>query len=944
MQALKDAKVDMAFITESWLGDDTGKTTYTIKSYGFKISKADRGSRGGGIAVIYRNVSCSKFVVPQHICFTINSFEYHIIRIKSRTEKYCIVCVYRKQEISVAEFVEELDILLDFVVNSITDILIVLGDFNTHFDVMSTSAISVVNSLYGYGLQPTVFEPTHREGHTLDQIFCNSNDFLTAVQPTVSHDVVVSDHFAIHFTIPKMHSNIAHHVASDCIKMKPYRRLKQIDIEAFRETVISNAENWSMNLNCSHGFEEASLSFKSCLQLSLDQHAPLLYRKLDPNQTKLPSWFDEEYIQERRKRRSLERKYKTNKSDLNKHLLSVQRDYCVELAKTKQDAHCQQVIDQCQGNQRELFKAIPKLLDKVKEKVLPDDHGNPKQLADNFNSLYVDKAKKIRQDFSTPPTVEQHKLHVSTSSFTELHDFVPATVEEITNFLSDMTIKTSPEDPIPAPVLKLIIKDLIPHILTLVNLSLATGSVEGLKESVVIPILKKHNLDHEILNNFRPITNIEFIGKMIEKVVLSRLNQHMNANNMHTSEQFGYKKGHSTEHVILEIVDEVLIGFEKGTATLVILLDLSAAFDTVDQEKLMTILENEIHIKGTALAWFRSFLFGRKQKVLIGNTFSSVLMTLFGVPQGSVLGPVLFNIYIRNLPNYIQSFGFLTSSYADDTNARLKFSLEFQYYNIAQRIPDLLSKVTSWMTQHFLKLNPSKTELILFSPKGSQKINGVFLNDNSCLRFQSTVELLGVSLDESLTLESHVNGIVSSCYYHLRNVGKMKCHLTKADLLSLVHSVVSSKLDYCNVILFGINKDVMNRLQKVQNAAARLIYKLPKHSSVSQIIRELHWLRIDERIVYKILVIVFKHFCCISPDNLHKILQIDNAETRHLKLEHFTTRNGRRSFSYVAPRFWNKLPLALRTLTDIVVFKKQLKFNIFNNIGNIMGAVKMYIV
>ena len=106
MQALKDAKVDMAFITESWLGDDTGKTTCTIKSYGFKISKADRGSRGGGIAVIYRNVSCSKFVVPQHICFTINSFEYHIIRIKSRTEKYCIVCVYRKQEISVAEFVD----------------------------------------------------------------------------------------------------------------------------------------------------------------------------------------------------------------------------------------------------------------------------------------------------------------------------------------------------------------------------------------------------------------------------------------------------------------------------------------------------------------------------------------------------------------------------------------------------------------------------------------------------------------------------------------------------------------------------------------------------------------------------------------------------------------------------------------------------------------------
>ena len=943
MQALEDKKVDIAFITESWLGDDTGTTTYLIKSYGFEISKSDRGGRGGGIAVIYRNVRCSKFVVPRHICFIINAFEYHIIRTKSSNQRYCIICVYRKQEISVKEFVEELDILLDFVVNSITDIIIVLGDFNTHFDVMDTSAKSVVNILSGYGLQPTVYEPTHRKGHTLDQIFCNSNDFLTSLQPTVSHDVVVSDHFAVHFTIPMMHRDSPHCEMSGLIQIKQYRRLKQIDTEAFRETVISNVENWSINLNHSHNFEDACSSFKSCLQSCLDQHAPLLCKRIATKETKRPSWFDEEYLQERRKRRSLERKYKSNKSAMNKHLLSVQRDYCVKLAKTKQDTHCKQVIDKCQGNQRELFKAIPKLLDKEKQRVLPNDHGNPKQLADNFNSFYVEKINKIRQDFPTPQAVESHTVQQESSLHTELHNFDPANIEEITDIVSSITIKTSPVDPLPAPVLELVIKDLTPHILTLVNLSLSTGSVEGLKESVVIPILKKHNLNFEILNNFRPITNIEFISKIIEKVVLNRLNQHMNANNLHTSEQFGYKKGHSTEHVILEIVDEVLIGFEKGTATLVVLLDLSAAFDTVDQEKLMTILENEIHIKSKALAWFRSFLFGRKQKVLVGNTFSAVLMTLFGVPQGSVLGPVLFNIYIRNLPKYIQSFGFLTSSYADDTNARLKFSLKFEYYNINYRIPDLLSKVSSWMSQYFLKLNPSKTEVILFSPKGSEKINGLFLNDSSCLRFCNTVELLGVSLDESLTFESHVNGLVSSCYYHLRNIGKMKRNLTKADLLSLVHSVVSSKLDYCNAILYGINRDVINRLQKVQNAAARLIYKLPKRSSVSEIIRELHWLRVDERIVYKILVLVFKHFCCISPGNLHKLLHIDDAETRHLKLEHFTSRKGRRSFSYVAPRFWNKLPIALRTLTDVAKFKKQLKYNIFNNIGNIMGAVKMYI-
>ena len=310
--------------------------------------------------------------------------------------------------------------------------------------------------------------------------------------------------------------------------------------------------------------------------------------------------------------------------------------------------------------------------------------------------------------------------------------------------------------------------------------------------------------------------------------------------------------------LILQVVDQVLVGFEKDSATLVILLDLSTAFDTVDLEKLMRILEEQIHIKGRALQWFRSFLFGRTQKVLVGSSLSEVLITLYGVPQGSVLGPVLFNIYIRNLPKFIQSFGFLTSSYADDTNARLQFSLKFQYFNISQRVPDLLSKITQWMNQHFLKLNSNKTEAILFTPQSTSKINGLFLEDNTCIRFQNSVTLLGITLDECLDFNKQVSATVSSGYHYIRSIGKIKSFMSRNDLEKMVHSVISAKLDYCNIILFGVNQSVLNKLQKLQNAAARLIYKLPKRSSVSDIIRKLHWLRVDERIVYKILLFVFK--------------------------------------------------------------------------------------
>ena len=135
---------------------------------------------------------------------------------------------------------------------------------------------------------------------------------------------------------------------------------------------------------------------------------------------------------------------------------------------------------------------------------------------------------------------------------------------------------------------------------------------------------------------------------------------------------------------------------------------------------------------------------------MIGSAFSEVLATMYGVPQGSILGPVLFNIYMRNLPKYIESHCFLTSCYADDSNARLQFSLNFQYFNISQRVPHLLKNIGAWMNEHFLKINPDKTEVILFTPNQFNKIGGLFLNDNTCLRFSGCVKLLGVNLKMNL--------------------------------------------------------------------------------------------------------------------------------------------------------------------------------------------------
>ena len=233
------------------------------------------------------------------------------------------------------------------------------------------------------------------------------------------------------------------------------------------------------------------------------------------------------------------------------------------------------------------------------------------------------------------------------------------------------------------------------------------------------------------------------------------------------------------------------------------------------------------------------------------------------------------------------------------------------------------------MNEHFLKLNPNKTEIIIFTPDSSSKLIGLVHPSIGHITFKNSVKLLGVNLDDILSFESHVNSLTSSCYYHLRYIGQLKHKLSREDLKILTQSVISSKLDYCNVILFGINDGLIKQLQKVQNAAARLINKLPKHSSVTKAIEDLHWLRVKERCVYKILLIVYKHFSCTSPNFLDSFLETSNLETRKLKLTYYNTKHGRRAFSYTAPRMWNKLPEQMRTEESIVTFKKNLKTHLF---------------
>ena len=209
---------------------------------------------------------------------------------------------------------------------------------------------------------------------------------------------------------------------------------------------------------------------------------------------------------------------------------------------------------------------------------------------------------------------------------------------------------------------------------------------------------------------------------------------------------------------------------------------------------MLDILEHDIGITGTALQWFKSFLLGRTQCVKIENSLSDTLPVLFGVPQGSVLGPILFNIYASSRSLVIHNIGFNTSGFIDDNNAYKSFALTFQYNIITKLLPDLVELINEWMNKFFLKMNPDKTEIILFLPqhlKGVHSINGCFFPDGNCVRFSNSVKNLGFILDKYLNMNVYVDHVVSHCYKLLSDIGKIRNLLSDKHTEMLVHAVVN---------------------------------------------------------------------------------------------------------------------------------------------------------
>ena len=394
----------------------------------------------------------------------------------------------------------------------------------------------------------------------------------------------------------------------------------------------------------------------------------------------------------------------------------------------------------------------------------------------------------------------------------------------------------------------------------------------------------------------------------------------------------------------MKVQNDILIAIDNHKCVALLLLDLSAAFDTVDHELLLERMFKRFGIDGQVLKWFKSYLNGRTQSVIIDNIKSTSKDLHYGVPQGSVLGPIIYLLYTSPLGEIIRGHGLDFHFYADDSQLYLAFeSTEEGKLGALAQIEMCVKEIDLWMIKNRLKLNGNKTELLII--KSRNDLSPIIENievSNSTIQPSTSAYNIGVTFDEHMSMTKHITNISKSCFFHLRKIARIKDYLSTSDIRTLVHAFITSKLDNCNSLLYGLPKFLIDRLQNIQNCAARLVTGGKKYDHITPIMKQLHWLPISQRIIYKVALITYKALNGVAPHYIRNMLKnslssvnLRSSSKGLLSVPRVRLVNyGERSFSYAAPKLWNEIPEYIRNSETLPIFKTRLKTYLFKQYYN----------
>ena len=465
----------------------------------------------------------------------------------------------------------------------------------------------------------------------------------------------------------------------------------------------------------------------------------------------------------------------------------------------------------------------------------------------------------------------------------------------------------------------------------LINLSIVQGDFPNeLKLAKVLPIYKSE--EEHFTQNYRPISVLPYFSKIYERVIYNHLMQYINSNDILYDKQFGFRKGHSTSHAIITLVEKVSKALDTGKIVVGVYLDIRKAFDCVRHSTLLDKL-HKIGIRGNLFCLIKSYLMSRTQYVHYNGCNSSTKSIEYGVPQGSILGPLFFILFMNDFSRASQLL--FSILFADDTSV---FLIGKDYTQLIKSLNEELKKVSRWLNANGLTINLKKTHYMVFHrARIKAKDLNVEMQGNN-IDCVTTTKYLGVIIDNKLKWTSHILYIKNKISKTIGLFYKMRQYLERKALINLYYSLVFPYLIYCNEVWGNASAVHLEPIIKIQKRAIRTITFSSYLSPSEPIFQSLNILNFRKLVIQRVCLLMFKISKCDVPKPLHSLFRINNSyhnyQTRRSESIHVPigrTEAIYKTFSYFGAHIWNHISNNISTNVSYSSFKHLVKFYIQNN-------------